>query len=995
MAVSRLGTKTVRGLEAMCKYYRKLGFEPDIVKTLMSKRKGHFLNRLYCDGHEVLTPAKIFARCDRDHERKLTTIHDRVNAVFGSMWGALDRGADPIWAYYIAHWRALCLVIQVGGKSWRPDSSFTMISCWLTPGLGGMGIPSFAHWAARDSTTTLASALGLISRISRTVKKTEPTVYKATQDVLYSIAHSKVQSKSYVAYMDDPFSISLEGIIDPAMPALKVMKKAQQKAITDTTFRNMLDRSDSEDYENAIGAFLKSASYPAPIVAELSSALAHSTIRALTVKAERNEALLKLVSHRDRKDAINQIKRLNRAFIKAMKNCIQHIDNSTGDEIDSIYVLRHLDISIQSAMGTSLTMTVRPSICDLLTPVDNIADSLMILSLPDHTPDEMFEGKGQCSLKRSKKSTSLVLFKHADDDAWDPITRAYSVAMNCCCMLSVLGYDASVASALFGMSWVGLNQIAYPRIPRQAGANAARICGRTARVTHTCAAFPNAVSQVSVPMPRFIAKFEQSRLTFDPLAATYVLKAAGLADMAINRGTAGKPIRGYTIRQYVGVVESNVDTAVDLSCIAVIKKMSPVLTGNQARRAIELFTDAAAEAMAVEEEDDGEDLGINPANVPARTAMNILARIPAGEFLNMMIRYTAAGAAHEIISERANADVTASDPGNVARARTLASINSAELGHAVVRIANVIQSFSVYSSDAQIKMQKLISNDGKVLRALGISRNAQELADVNGVGPDHDYHLAVMSKAIIGDGSSLSNDPVAFWSGFVKKHASNAADATSGVKRKYRSTVIAGGISIWVETHGRNLVASTIWAATVVKAMKNVSAMFNSVRRVSVPLEVFSRIERNIGYYLDARNGRVDGGASNIANIVCNSLLGSDKRNVSRQIRSGVYNGLNQLWTYFKSDLIVPIATRERAEFGAQLHDVAPTDNVVVLPDVEDVVDIQAVEMEAVSWKNDPLWQEYSAEAGLLELDDETKVMWKEAFEDWKVNRIHHDADVA
>jgi hypothetical protein len=425
MAINCIGTTPVEGIKSISDSYLRLGFVTNLVKTLMSTRKGHFLNRLYCNSHEVLTSAKIFSRSNRDHERKITTIHDRIGVVFCSMWGAMDRGADPIWAYYIAHWRAVNSIMQVAGKNWKSDSLYTSAFAWLPAGLGGLGIPSFAHWASHDATSTLASGLGVLSRLAKTIKATSAKTANLVRDVLYSIAHSKVCRKSYTAYMDDPFSVLLASIIDPVKPYMEVMKKAQAAVVSDEFFLCMMNNVYSDEYEAALEAFVKSGRYPTPIVAELTSVLPHAVVRGLTIKAEQNETLLKYVSLKDRKAAIAKTCKLNKAFITSLGTSIKMLKCPEDLCIDSAWVMRQLDAQLQGALGVDLVMTIHPSIWDIIVKVTDSLKALITLTLPDHTLEELFDSKGNCSAKRSKKSKVLVMYKHSNEDAWDPITHAY------------------------------------------------------------------------------------------------------------------------------------------------------------------------------------------------------------------------------------------------------------------------------------------------------------------------------------------------------------------------------------------------------------------------------------------------------------------------------------------------------------------------------------------------------------------------------------------
>jgi hypothetical protein len=139
--------------------------------------------------------------------------------------------------------------------------------------------------------------------------------------------------------------------------------------------------------------------------------------------------------------------------------------------------------------------------------------------------------------------------------------------------------------------------VVYPRVSINAGSNLARICSRAARVTHTCTAFPNSASSVIVSVSKFLSVFDNSQISIDPLAMVYVLKAAGLADMAICKGTSGTPVQFYSIGFYFPLVYSYCSTDVDNSCIDAILQVKPALTGAQATRMMELFGSVAASVV--------------------------------------------------------------------------------------------------------------------------------------------------------------------------------------------------------------------------------------------------------------------------------------------------------------------------------------------------------------------------------------------------------------
>jgi hypothetical protein len=986
MAISHIGGDPRSVLMSICDEYKSLLFDPDIVKTLMSKIKGHFLNRLYCKGFEVLTPSKIFAKCDRDHERKLSTIHDRVGAVFGSMWGAMDRGSDPIWAYYVAHWRSLCLLRQAGGKGWEPTTSYSTATCWLSPGLGGMGIPSFAHWASRDSSTSMSSGIGVISTLCRTLETSDTGLHKTLKNLLYSLANSAVESKSAVAYMDDPFSVKLAGVIDPSLPAMTVMKVAQEKAITDPSFLAMLERTNSAEYEKAIHAFLKSAGYPGPIVAELAASLPHATIRALTIKAERNESLLKLVPFRLRREAITNIKKLNRAFVRNMGDSIMNLNCPPDIVPDSAFVLTALDASLQAKMGTRLAMTVRPPVCDIMTRVTDIGDSMIQLHLPAATAKELFNGVKGASIQRSKKSKALILFKHSDDDAWDPLSRSYTRALNALCMLSLLRFSAEVASALFALLWVGLKRVPYPSMSDMAGSNPARICSRTARTTHTCAAFPNASSAVKVPMSDFIRRFEEVRLSVDPLAMVFVMRACALADMAVCRGNSGLSVRGYSLRTMRNVLYPELDTSVDDDCIALFEKVRPALEGDQARRMMELMVEVASEVSGQAADDSLGEMGIQPGVVTAVGALAVLQRIPTGEVLNLLRMSSMAGGAHTVTRGAPNADVTAGSSRDTATAKTLREVNSPAMAQSLIRIANALSDVSSDPRKRVKVMNSLISREGEYLKALNISRQAEFLRQEE-IDEDKMWHyVAVMSSVVVGGGNSLSRNPAAFWEQYITKHRARVRDPNSSIFQMSRSAIMAGGISVWPEASAKKVSASLAWAATITAAVREANVQIKNWGHEVIPRTDLTTLQSRACEYVMKQDGGVG--------AICSIAMAPARSEgwYEHSIGKGVYAGLKELWTYFKSDVLIALSEAERAMQMGTGRNVDPGYGAIAF--VDDLDDIQGTTDAKDTPFDAGAWAQFCDEKGYMDMEHGEDDDIDEEFDEWTSSSRRGQSDV-
>jgi hypothetical protein len=73
-----------------------LAAELDIVKTIYSSSRFIYLNTFFCEGSEVLTPMKVYARADRELKRRSATVFAQFVTVLGAFRSASDKAACPL-----------------------------------------------------------------------------------------------------------------------------------------------------------------------------------------------------------------------------------------------------------------------------------------------------------------------------------------------------------------------------------------------------------------------------------------------------------------------------------------------------------------------------------------------------------------------------------------------------------------------------------------------------------------------------------------------------------------------------------------------------------------------------------------------------------------------------------------------------------------------------------------------------------------------------------
>ena len=157
----------------------------------------------------------------------------------------------------------MTIIYQCGGKAYKPDTAVTAVFAWLTPALGGYGIPNFTHWASRSTENPLTAGIGTVCRIARTIRHTMPKMHTIIHDCLNCVANLPTNPRSSVAIADDPFGVRLTAVPDPSAVVNRVMRKARDNLVKDESFKSMIQYAASPDYEKAVGAIIRHTNYPA------------------------------------------------------------------------------------------------------------------------------------------------------------------------------------------------------------------------------------------------------------------------------------------------------------------------------------------------------------------------------------------------------------------------------------------------------------------------------------------------------------------------------------------------------------------------------------------------------------------------------------------------------------------------------------------------------------------------------------------------------------
>lgn len=129
------------------------------------------MNRFFCEGSELMLPMKIFARADREHNRRFATIHEQFQTTMGSFKSSCDRGACLIACYHVAMARCLEIAARANRLVLSTKTARLLNACFAPVGMGGWGLPAFCAFLTPESKDKLVSYTLLVASTSELIKK--------------------------------------------------------------------------------------------------------------------------------------------------------------------------------------------------------------------------------------------------------------------------------------------------------------------------------------------------------------------------------------------------------------------------------------------------------------------------------------------------------------------------------------------------------------------------------------------------------------------------------------------------------------------------------------------------------------------------------------------------------------------------------------------------------------------------------------------------------
>lgn len=300
-------------VEQVKKVYKSIGFIIDPVKTICSNIKFTFLNRIFMHGTEVMTPMKIFAKIDRDYNRKFCSLYDQIQTVFGAGYSAISRGSDPMFTYYYCIRRSFELMFWTSREVSRFSADELFVACIAPPNHGGFGFPTFVSWTTGEIKDKLSHFIHCISYFIRSVK--DQDVKQRLASLLHEFCESDFDDVVREGSFTTPRNIRYKNIKSPSVAIVSAVADAVSSFSTSNVFLNALKCKSSERYVKALTKVMKNVTVDCSILEEVMSISPMATVAAIYDKATKNQMLNILLTHKKKVNLLNLLRKEEKGFI--------------------------------------------------------------------------------------------------------------------------------------------------------------------------------------------------------------------------------------------------------------------------------------------------------------------------------------------------------------------------------------------------------------------------------------------------------------------------------------------------------------------------------------------------------------------------------------------------------------------------------------------------------------------------------------------------------
>nr|ASA47455.1 RdRp [Wilkie qin-like virus] len=518
--------------------YKMLGFQTDLVKTLASQTHFHFLNRMFSIEGEVITAAKIFAKADREWDRRLAGIFSHMDSAMGSVLGAVDRGACVISAYEWALTIAAKAAVTANPRVASDGLALTAFGAWLPKAMGGWGLPGVVSWVTQEGIDAITDGWAHCYRLAQLISMVDRSTGNALLESLHAATNSPLEPRSIQTAIADPFGLRYKGIVDVERPGIKLLRECASKMVSSPEFTRLISASTSNSTQAVLECLGKEVRLPAAVWAAFSETLPSAVVDKVITRATRNEVVLLRCPPVKRHAALNEIriagKNALRSYMKIFRRT-NGIPDITRRATAVIAEKRREQLELDGLNCYDLET------CPSLEVVSHVLTSgSIVVHIPQRRAQEVYNGARRFSLVRTFRSGGAIVDEGDVSRSYDPVLKAAHHLAIVVAACQGLGGTGRALVGAWSAIWLGNPNIVVPPAIRMQVIDPRRVCNRTTNMGHSVMALPNFVGAVKVNASSAVRMMENQPKAFDWVSVVTALRAMCAIDQVFGGGYDGR-----------------------------------------------------------------------------------------------------------------------------------------------------------------------------------------------------------------------------------------------------------------------------------------------------------------------------------------------------------------------------------------------------------------------------------------------------------------------
>lgn len=537
--------------------YANLGFEVDPVKTIVSSTKMTFLNRVFAEGCEALTPMKIYMKVNRELNLQLSNTFLSIGCIMTSGSGAAGRGADPVLTYAQCCFQAARLALMTQKQllgSVFPDELAGLVMT-APVGLGGWGIPSLVAWLTKEARDPIsewfAQCASLVTALNaallRTPSNENQVRRECVQRLMGIIMNAELRPLDVSVMLSQVRAVFLQGVSDVDRDAAGALLRIAVEKAHAKEVRAALTLNTSAEFSQLVEAIAQRSALDAAVWELWFESLPSVVFAPVLAKAKRNEITRMFMSYKTVHNLQRSIKKGEEANLLFLPNEFAKKQNTALPigTLPGAHYASELRARWYKLHGVTILNHTDPAMMDLLVHVETPRNAMGFCEvipgviLPPYNQtnkmanfyDGRIAGRANVGIKtRGKVNLDSSLLK-----TYNPLSRAFIRLGIACSWLAAHGTDPSPLWTLMTRAWSTSITSKWMELGlhMDADVSSKRLSSVVANTSHPISAYPNTQGYVQVNMGSLGNMLRNGHYRHDFIGLVQSIRASALIDYSL------------------------------------------------------------------------------------------------------------------------------------------------------------------------------------------------------------------------------------------------------------------------------------------------------------------------------------------------------------------------------------------------------------------------------------------------------------------------------